>query len=53
MNLQNNLPVVVFLQSIEIERLLGEVESWKFKYLDLDRRISFRIGIISECFNNL
>ena len=51
-DLSNRLPIVVFLQSIEIERLLSEVESWKFKYLDLDRRISSRIGIILEFFNN-
>lgn len=31
--------------SVEIERLRGEADSWKFRYTDLDRRINDRTGL--------
>ena len=40
-----DLPTLVFLLSVEIERLNGEVDSWKLRYSDLDRRISDRASI--------
>lgn len=40
-----DLPTLAFLLSVEIERLNGEVDSWKLRYSDLDRRISDRASI--------
>ena len=41
-SMSNDLNMTVFLMSVEIERLNGEVDAWKLRYTDLDRRISDR-----------
>ena len=37
--------LTVFVMAIEIERLNGEVDAWKLRYTDLDRRISDRASV--------
>ena len=37
--------MTVFVMAVEIERLNGEVDAWKLRYTDLDRRISDRASV--------
>ena len=47
-NMGGDLELLVLLLSVEVERLNGECESWKFRYTDLDRRISDRQAVEEE-----
>lgn len=44
-SMSKDLNMTAFVMSVEIERLNGEVDAWKLRYTDLDRRISDRASV--------
>lgn len=44
-SMSKDVNVTVFVMAVEIERLNGEVDAWKLRYTDLDRRISDRASV--------